>query len=69
LIVAIRLDFYACVVNLNLSKILSQETGRVFLEALEEEMGAAGVPLAPRSREIWTRALAHLNAAQAASFH
>lgn len=54
----------------NSNKIVSQtqETARVFLEALDEEMGAQGVPLVPRSREIWTRALAHLNAAQAASF-
>jgi len=45
-----------------------EETARVFLEAMDEELGSQGIPFAKRSRETWTRAWAHMNAAQAFAF-
>ena len=42
-----------------------QETARVFMEAVEEEMGERWTPT---TRAAWTNAWAHLNAAQAAAF-
>ena len=42
-----------------------QETGRIFLEALDEEMGER---MTPRTRATWVKAMRHLNEAQAAAF-
>ena len=41
------------------------ETGRIFLETLDEEMGER---MTPRTRAVWVKAMSHLNAAQAAAF-
>lgn len=41
------------------------ETGRVFLEAVDEEMGER---MTPRTRNAWAKAMTHLNEAQAAAF-